>query len=182
VAMSAEARRLELDQLREGYPCLVSESGARLAWAGAICLEERKHKRGVLLVVSGDYKASFSLGWPKTSPQVRREWSDPQEATEDGACGVAILLVDALTEYHIVQRSWKSTGFDYWLGPKKKTTRLLQKTARLEVSGIRVGTANTISKRVKERATQTERSDHLNLPAFVVVVEFGTPVATVVKR
>ena len=58
---------------------------------------------------------------------------------------------------------------------------MLQKTARLEVSGIREGTTNAINKRVKERV-QTKQSDHLNLPAFVVVVEFGNPVATVVKR
>ena len=120
VAMSSEVRRLELDQLRKGYPCLMPESGARLACAGAVCLEERKHNRGVTLAVSGDFEASFRLGWPRTSPRLRSEWSDPQEATEDGACGVAILLVDVLTEYHIVQRSWKLTGFDYWLGPKKR--------------------------------------------------------------
>ncbi|MGP0069161.1 MAG: hypothetical protein ACLQGP_36875 [Isosphaeraceae bacterium] len=151
MAMPSEAKRLELDQLRKGYPCLMPESGARLACAGAICLEERKHRKGVILVVTGDFEASFRLGWPRTSLQVRNEWADPQEATEDGACAVAILLVDVLTEYHVVQRSWKTTGFDYWIGPKKKAGLLLQKTARLEVSGIRDGTTNDINKRVRKK-------------------------------
>jgi hypothetical protein len=93
---------------------------------------------------------------------------------------VAILLVDSLTEYHIVERSFKGTGFDYWLGPKK--SRLFQKAARLEVSGIREGSTNAIDKRIREKVAQTKQSDVLNLPAFVVVVEFGTPTATMVRR
>ena len=88
------------------------------ASAAAVCLEERKHKHGVMLAVSGHVEVYLAMGWPKTTAQMRREWADPQEATENGACGVAILLVDVLTEYHIVRRSFKGTGFDYWLGLK----------------------------------------------------------------
>jgi hypothetical protein len=150
-----------------------------LAWAGAVCLEERKHARGVTLGVFGDFTASYSLGWPETSDLVRREWSDPQEATENGACGIAILLVETLTEYHIVQRSWKGTGFDYWLGLSGEL--IFQRAARLEVSGIRQGDRSLIERRVKQKIDQTRRSDRLNMPAFVVV-EFGGPVAAVVKK
>jgi hypothetical protein len=134
---------------------------------------------GVALGVRGDYETSFTVSWPETSDQVWREWSDPQEATENGACGIAILLVGALTDYHIVQRSWKGTGFDYWLG--RKSDPLFQNAARLEVSGIRQGNAKLIEGRVKQKMRQTRRSARLKLPAFVVVVEFGDPAAAVVK-
>lgn len=120
------------------------------------------------------------MAWPRTNDQARREWADPEEATEHGAVGIAILLVDRLTDYHIVQRSFKGTGFDYWLGPKN--SRAFQGTARLEVSGIRSGEKAEVEKRVSQKCAQTKRSDNLGLPAFVVIVEFGTPVAVVVKR
>src|SRR5271167_4337074 len=79
---------------------------------------------------------------PPTNPPTPRfpgslSYSPQEEATENGAVGVAILLVDRLTDYHIVQRSWKKTGFDYWLGFKDAV--VFQGCARLEVSGIRQG-------------------------------------------
>jgi len=150
-----------------------------LAWAAAFCLEEQKHRHGVILAVQGDYKSAFSLFWPEVTDQVRREWGDPTEATEVGACGIAILLVDALTGYHIVKRSWRNTGFDYWLGKKKDD--LIQYAARLEVSGIRRGTER-IKGRARAKFAQTERSEGSGIPAIVVVVEFGKPAATVDRR
>jgi hypothetical protein len=180
VAESSQVCSLELGRLREGYPCLTPESGLRLARAGSICLEERKHTRGVSLGVTGDYKTEVSLGWPETNEQVRREWSDPQEATENGACGIAILLVGVLTDYHVVQRSWKGTGFDYWLGLKDDL--MFQNAARLEVSGIRKGGIKLIESRVNTKMNQVKRSDSLKIPAFVVVVEFDCPIAAVHKR
>jgi hypothetical protein len=180
VAKSAGRESINIGTLRKGYPCLLPESGVRLAFAAAVCLEERGRRPGICIDVSGSFEASFHLKWPKTSEQVRREWADPQEATEHGAVGIAILLVDQLTGYHIVQRSFKGTGFDYWLGPKR--SRAFQRSARLEVSGIRNGDQAGVEKRVSEKCEQTKRSDNLSLPAFVVVVEFGIPVAVVVRR
>jgi hypothetical protein len=180
VAKPPEQITLFLGSLGKGFPCLTPQSGKRLAFAAAICFEDRKHRRGAILVVEGDHDVSFKLSWPRTTDQVCMEWGDPQEATENGACGVAILLISALADYHIVQRSRKGTGFDYWLGLKDDT--LFQHAARLEVSGIRQGDEKQVEARVKQKKKQTEQSKSLRLPAFVVVVEFGTPVAIVVKQ
>lgn len=57
-----------------------------------------------------------------------------------------------------------------------------QNKARLEVSGIRNGDQKIIKARVREKLTQTEVSDKTRLPAYVVVVEFGRPVAEVRQR
>ena len=84
-----------------------------------------------------------------------------------------------LTEYHVVQRSWKGTGFDYWLGLKED--ELFQNAARLEVSGIRQGGDKDMEKRIKQKTDQISKSDRMRLPAFVVVVEFGRPLAAVVR-
>jgi hypothetical protein len=166
---------LDLRRLGEGFPCLSPESGSRLAHAAAICLEERKHPIGVMMGVTGYCVTSFSLIWPETSEHLRREWSDPREATECGATGIAILLVCALTDYQVVQRSWKGTGFDYWLG--LQADFMLQKAARLEVSGMRMADSKKVEARLRQKLKQTERSRNTGLPAIVVVVEFGKPTA-----
>ncbi len=180
VSLSTEVEQLDLVRLHEGYPSLTPASGARLGYVAAICLEERRHRRGVMMEVSGSFSVTFSLQWSKTTDQMRREFSDPDEATEDGACGIAILLVGQLTEFQIVRRSWKGPGFDYWLG--KKTDTLLQNAARLEVSGIRSGDAKNIQARCRQKVEQTKKSDSLRLPAFIVIVEFGGPAAVMVSR
>ena len=150
-----------------------------LVHAGAVCLELRGHTGGVQLIVGGDFDVLFMLAWPEADDQAVREWSDLQEATEWGACGVAVLLIGTLTEYQVVRRSWKGTGFDYWLG--LRTDALFQHAARLEVSGILSGNRTDIEKRVRQKLRQVERSER-SLPAFVVVVEFGGPLATVVRK
>ena len=109
----------------------------------------------------------------------RRFWNDLEEATQHGAYAVAILLVRALTGYTVIERSRKGTGFDWWLGTEDN---LFQGKARLEVSGILHGTTRRINGRIKARVGQTTQSDNLALPAYVVVVEFGTPRAKVVQR
>jgi len=103
-----------------------------------------------------------------------RAWADPDEATEQGACGIAALLVDALTDYTILQRARKGPGFDYWLGKKGSASVLFQDKARLEVSGIRSGDEREIARRVRQKTKQIQRSNGM-LPGLVAVVEFGTP-------
>jgi hypothetical protein len=141
-------------------------------------LEQQRHQKGVTLDVQGasaeTLEATFTLTWPKVTEQVRKEWGDPVEATENGACGIAILLVEALTDYHIVHRSYRSTGIDYWLA--KKEDELLQNAARLEVSGIRRG-IERMNARLAAKLKQTSQSDDTALPAIVIVIEFGQPVA-----
>jgi hypothetical protein len=183
VAKPPRPRRLELQRLREGYPCLTSVSGARLAHAAGFCLEQQKHRKGVALDVRDGaeekLKATFELTWPKVTEQIRKEWGDPVEATENGACGIAILLVDALTDYHIVHRSYRSTGIDYWLA--KREDELLQNAARLEVSGIRRG-IERMNARLTAKLKQTAQSDGTALPAIVIVIEFGQPVAALGRK
>jgi hypothetical protein len=94
---------------------------------------------------------------------------------------MAALLVAAHTELEVVERSRKGTGFDYWLGPKGENSDLFQRTARMEVSGIGSGGAGTVSAREKEKMKQTSVSDGA-LPAYIVIVEFGTPRARVVVK
>lgn len=74
-----------------------------------------------------------------------------------------------------MQRSAKGSGVDYWLGNESDDVGLFQKKARLEVSGILVGTNSEMQRRLKRTLAQTAPSDSTSLPAYVAIVEFGAP-------
>src|SRR5438128_23 len=98
-----DASEVTLDDLVHGFPHIPSEGGALMAQAAAVCLDHQAHTSDVRLVVDGAFSATFSLAWSEgiTEPK-RRFWSDLEEATEQGAYGVAILLIRALTGYTVI--------------------------------------------------------------------------------
>ena len=145
-----------------------------MAEAGGVCLEWQGHTPGVSLRVQGDVVHSHELRWSPATDQMRRAWADEQEATEEGASGIALLLTRQETGYSVNSRSRKGTGIDFWLGSNPD---VLITSARLEVSGILNGDAATIRNRVREKMGQTERSDASDLPVYVCVIEFSAPVA-----
>jgi hypothetical protein len=173
--------KLSLQTLCEGdIPALSAYEGGSLAEAASVCLKANAHHSPVLLTVRGDYKRSASLSFLEVTDQMNRTHGDPEVASERGACAIAILLVCALSEYTIVHRSYKGTGVDYFLGHKNDF--LFQMKARLEVSGIGNGSETDIRRRKKIKLEQTQRSDALQIPAWVVITEFSRPVAEVVQR
>ncbi|MEI8033758.1 MAG: hypothetical protein WCH05_10510 [Chlorobiaceae bacterium] len=171
---------LILQRLCEGLPGITPEVGAALAQACMVCLHHKGHGDQVVLTVKGAHTRTFCLRWhpQDVTDQVLRTWNDLQEATEDGAACLACLLVLELTEYTIIERSRKKTGFDYWLG-RNDDAQLFNRDGRLEVSGILKGTDQQIKKRVNIKVKQTSPTAHLGLPALAIVVEFSNPVAHV---
>jgi hypothetical protein len=180
--MAGKAKKnMNLMTLAEGMPGLTSASGQVLAEAAAVCLEHRKHQTGVRLLRAGLNPGDLHVEWPPVDEQNRRCYADMQEATERGACGVAILVVKETTGMVVIDRSKKGTGFDYWLGEKDHDGLPFDGTSRLEVSGILAGTKGQIDSRIKQKKDQMKPTDHLG-PGFVAVVEFGTPIACVESK
>lgn len=172
--------------------------GNDLAKAAAVCLESQKHVPGVSLTVTGMSNKKYSLTWSWVSAQGRRTRADMQEATEDGASGVAILLAIRDIGQTIILRSRKPTGIDYWLGDhgpdfteaERRMTDQLQSflegddlivKGRLEVTGILHGSEQDVEARRRKKQRQVRRSDSSGLPAYVIVVEFGQPLAEVTR-
>jgi hypothetical protein len=164
-----------LESLHLGLPAISPAFGTFLAEACQVCLQAWGHQPGAVLSVRANPSQAFELRWEAyVSDQLARTWHDQQEATEYGATAVGILLVTQLTDYTVIRRSVKGTGFDYWLGDKRSAEALpFQECARLEVSGIFHGEEPLIRRRVKNKLQQVQRSDHLGLPAIVVVTEFS---------
>ena len=171
--------------------------GTVLAEAGAVCLESQNHQPSVQLTVRGDVETGYRLAWPPVTPQAQRGWNDADEATEEGATGIAVLLTNREIGYMVIARSWKGTGFDYLLGndnvldisdTERTATAEWERVlgddnlvvrGRMEVSGILRGGDSMVRARVNQKLEQTSRSDYLGIPAYTIVVEFGRPLAEV---
>ncbi|MEM9885410.1 MAG: hypothetical protein AAF849_05915 [Bacteroidota bacterium] len=152
---------------------------ADLSEAASVCLD-RHHEKGQKITIEGDLTGDFELLWKEVTQQIRDSRNDMDYAVESGAYCLAILVIERLTNYKVVKQSQKRTGFDYWMG--RENEEGLQEQARLEVSGILKGSKGMVNKRMIEKIRQTQKSDNMNIPAYIVVVEFSKPMIKIRKR
>lgn len=174
---------LTLAELSKGLFGITPAYGQVLAEASAVCFEDQNHRNGVELQVQGTFIARYQILWQQITNQILRCYDDEEATTELGAYGIAFLLVLDLTDYTVVQRSRRGTGFDYWLGTTEDNEELpFQNKERLEVSGIRCGDNNRVRARVNQKLKQVETSNYSVLPALIIVVEFSAPLSQVVRN
>ncbi len=173
---------LDLTVLTTGMPGLTPAFGTALAEAAIVCFSRFGHAPGTVISVEGLASAKYSLNWSQTVPmsQLVSSYADIQEATEFGACGVAIALLQKQTGLVVVERSAKGGGFDYYVAEPNWTGDLFQGTSRLEVSGI-LESPSQIRGRVVAKRKQIGKSAASGLAGFVAVVEFSSPAAEVVN-
>ncbi len=168
---------IDLTDIQKGLPGLTSTSGQHLYEGCIVCLTRQKHSylgTTLKLIDSNSQTKEYMLKWEDIfTEQLERTWKDQFYATEHGALCIAILLALELTEYTIIEKSARQNGFDYWLGLKNDD--LFQKKARLEVSGIFTGNSKDINTRYKVKLDQTDKSDNLQIPAYIGIVEFSKP-------
>lgn len=171
-------RRLILADLGQGLPGLSTHVGMSKAEACSVCLQEQNHSNGVVHEVKGTFNENFIIEWDRVGQQAFFTWHDPEEATEEGAVALAVLLVLSCTNYTVIRRSRKKTGIDYWLGREAD----MKLEARLEVSGIRNETVSSLNEREKIKIEQTKQSDDSSFPVYIVVVGFKKPQSKVILR
>ncbi len=159
--------------------------GAFLAEAAMVCLEKNGHQSGVRLKVTGDFQETFEVIWSgKVDTIIDGTWKDQKEATEFGATGIALLLMDKLSEYHTFERS-KGDSFDFYL--KKNSLNILstneaKNIALFEISGIwNEKKGNTLNMRINIKKKQLQ---HIPIDSdfYVVVTEFSFPKAKIIKN
>src|ERR1700736_3151654 len=88
---------LILEDLSEGFPHVPPECGTVLVQSAVLCLEGQSHKSGALLTVHGSFKTAFRLLWSMdVTEAMRRYWNDPDEAAEQGAYALALLMLRSM--------------------------------------------------------------------------------------
>lgn len=153
------------------------------AEAAAICFEENNFKGTVSLKIeqSETEIAVFHFNWSCVNQQIKDMHNDLIYETEYAAYCIAFLIIHHLTDYKVIRRSKRKTGFDYWLG-EKETDYPFTDAARLEVSGILKGKSTDISQRIKVKKEQIKQSNSLKLPAYIIVTEFSKPISKLILQ
>lgn len=139
-----------------------------------VCLFQYGHHENGVLIFQGK---EVPIVCGPLDPRAIDTHADLQDATENGAVGIAITLVRSVTSYEIVERSVKGTGFDWYLR-QANSTEPFENSACLEVSGILKEDSTLMERRTKEKLKQVETGGK-GLPGFVVVVGFKRPQAVV---
>lgn len=175
---------LDIESLRKGLPTLTKVWGNLLAEAGIYCLHHQNHSINVELKVWGEIKSIYKLTWKtKITDKMEFSWGDEREAVEYGASCIAVLLVVNELNCNTIVRSYPGSGFDYWAGDWiNNGNDVFQKRYRIEVSGILKGDEARINSRTKIKIKQTMQSDNQGFLAYIIVVEFSTPISRIVKR
>lgn len=154
--------------------------GGSYAEAASVCLHLHGHPEKISFPVSGAISAEYELRRMMVDQRAIDSSGDVDEATQFGAMGLAILLINDHTGWK-VKRSYKGTTFDFWVG-EDNDDLVFQNKARLEVSGDFKGTDAEITSRLKQKMEQTKPSDHMVIPAYGVIIEFGNPKSMTGKR
>ena len=168
---------IHLSDIKQGTPGISTIEGANLYENSIVAFHTSGHSTPVELQMSGTRTEPFSLELEDSyDDQMSRTYNDEQSVTERAAVAVSVVLALHLTNYTVIERSRKSTGFDYMLG--NRLDPLFTPQTRLEISGImRESEHNTLASRFQQKARQTAKSDDTLLPAYISVVEFSTPKA-----
>ena len=172
---------INVTSIKSGLPGITPVAASQLYEAFEVCMHTSGHAEKVKLLIAGITNDSIDILWTdEYSSQKERTYADMHYTAEHGAVCLSVMLSTALTPYTIIERSRKGTGIDYWLGDKDSV--LFQKKARLEVSGILKGDDATLNRRYAAKKEQTQRSDELQLPAYISVIEFSHPKAIFNKK
>lgn len=172
------ANVINIESIKMGLPGISPVWAATLVEACIVCLARQNHSPGTEMLVNDNLKEQFSLNWTDLySDQLDRTWKDQEEATELGAVCLAVQLALEMTDYTVIERSAKTTGFDYWLGDATDDELIFEKKARLEISGIFNGDFRSVNTRYRVKVKQTKQSDDSGLPAYIAVIEFSKPMA-----
>ncbi len=165
--------QFDLSCLGDGRITGISAAGgSALAEAAAVCLRGEGHRSPTPIAVEGDIEGGMARMWPAPTERSRLFWDDQPRATEWGAEAVAIAVIETLTEWTVVDRAQRGTGYDYWLALKGGEEEPFNRLAKLEVAGLRTATGAQARRKLEEKANQVERSRR-DLEGLALVVQFG---------
>jgi len=181
--MEAPYYLFSFDSLKEGQLGLSAVYGSFLAEGAAYCLFKNQHTSPCGLVLTVEEPVMAKLTWKEVGAELDSTWADLKEAAEYGAYAIAIVVCLQIANSARVERCAQAgTGIDIWVTDNADDRGIFQRSARLEVSGILRDDEHSITARLKQKLTQTKRSDHTKLPAYVAVVELGSPEIRMSKR
>lgn len=163
---------LMLEGLDERHPGLTKSIAGSYCEAARVCLD-RHHISPVVFDIhraQGQHKAETA--WEAAGERIRLAWANTTDTTEAGAYCVALAAVEVTVGLVAVSRAEVLSGADYYLGESKEQVEDLEKSRRLEVSGVDQGGLTALRARLAQKVRQS-RDGESNLPALAAVVGFS---------
>jgi hypothetical protein len=146
--------------------------GDSYAEAATVCLD-RHHTSGVEFAIADNENSSTgSASWETVDARSRAAWNNQIDATEQGACAIALAAIENCRGLVAVRRAETKTGADYYLDVPDSDPDDLETSTRLEVSGVDAGTAAEVKSRLGQKLRQAKKGSS-NLPAIACVVGFA---------
>lgn len=147
--------------------------GAGFAEAACVCLDRHHTSPAEFHILDGEQFNGEALAeWTPSDARAKNAWANRDDATRDGAYGIAIATIEITRGLFAVSRAETRTGADYYLGPRDQPAKDLEKAFRLEVSGIDSCTPSLMQTRLNQKVAQAAKGNS-NLPAIAAVVGFS---------
>lgn len=179
-------RKLNLDKAKQNWLGIPASAGSFYYTALLACLQGNGHQSGCQLELSGDWNEKLLLSWTgKLDKKTLSFWKNRHLATEYGAIAIAAFLIETFTDLEFLEIMEIGEGADFFLCKKEEANNLsFQQSpiAKLEVSGIwneKLG--NTLNMRINIKKRQVEKGT-LELPIYIIVVEFGKLKAKFIEK
>ena len=183
----AETVVLDFDKLKLAFPRVRTSLLEYIYDAAVFLLNHHDHEAGLRFEIRNlEERLNFAtLVWTRPySECMINTFGDTGYAVEFAAEGMACLTIRATTKYTAIKRSQRNDGVDFWLAEREDLDRFpFQFAARMESKGITEARyPSDIKARLEEGANQSKRSDNSQLPAYIIVTDFGKPVIVMVQR
>jgi len=167
-----KAKSLGFTDLFKRHVGVTAAISASYFEAACVCLD-RHHASPARFQLRDNQSADVAdAQWDRMGQRERNAWANQDDATEAGACGLALAAVELMRGLVAVRRAETQTGVDYYLGKPKESLDHLEASFRLEISGIDKGAASYIEYRLRRKIAQAEKG-RSNLPAIASVVVFA---------
>lgn len=151
------------------------------AVSAAVCMSRHHVPPKVWSVrLDDDDSDDYVVEWEQPTPELLRSCGNHDEATRDGAYGLALAAADAHLNLVALGRAEGRTGSDFYLVPAGTADQdslhfnlQPENRVRLEVSGIDRDDEAIMNVRLGQKVRQA-REGRSDLPAFACVVGFLT--------
>jgi hypothetical protein len=165
---------LPFHDLAARHPGVTSAIGQTFSEAARVCLDRHPVSSIIFLIYtlgSGGVATEAIAQWSETTLRKRRAWANATDATEAGAYGLSLAVVE-IEGFVAVRRAETATGADYYISPPGSPADDLEDCIRLEVSGVDRGDERSVHVRLRQKIQQA-LSGASSLPAIAAVVGFA---------
>jgi len=167
-----KTRIFVLEDLDELHPGVTRGVAAAFDEAARVCLD-RHHTSPIIFAVDrGENSCEGATAWEATDARTQGAWANETDTTEAGAYCVALVAIEAADGLVAVRRAEGLTGADYYLGKSGEAVEDLERSYRLEVSGVDKGGMTALRSRLGQKVRQAQDGKS-NLPAIAAVVGFA---------